>query len=148
MARLIFESAEILNTSDASQGVISGITVEGVEITKEPSTVDVENGRTINESFTGGITIRTVNDTFNTGAESLAGTSILDSGNAFVSTDGSLPTEGKLKLNGVAGSHDIVTGPVYIMGHEDFTNGRLEIVLSANNADTGQGDVLTVSAAS
>jgi hypothetical protein len=140
MARLIFESAEILNTSDASQGVISGITVEGVEITKEPSTVDVENGRTINESFTGGITIRSINTNFD------GASAILDS--SFVSTDGSLPTEGKLKLNGVAGSHDIVTGPVYIMGHEDFSNGRLEIVLSANNADTGQGDVLTVSTAS
>lgn len=139
MARLIFESAEILNTSDASQGVISGITVEGVEITKEPSTVDVENGRTINESFTGGITIRSINTTFDGGG------AVLDS--AFVSTDGSLPTEGKLKLNGVAGSHDIVTGSVYIMGHEDFSNGRLEIVLSANSADTGQGDVLTVSSA-
>lgn len=141
MARLIFESAEILNTSDASQGVISGITVEGVEITKEPSTVDVENGRTINESFTGGITIRSINTTFDDGG------AILSSN--YISTDGSIPTnEGKLKLNGVAGSHDIVTGPVYIMGHEDFSNGRLEIVLSANNADTGQGDVLTVSTAS
>lgn len=138
MARLIFESAEILDTSDSSQGVISGITVEGVEITKEPTTVDVENGRTINESFTGGITIRSISTTFDGGG------SILES--TYVSTDGSLPTnEGKLKLNGVAGSHDIVTGPVYIMGHEDFSNGRLEIVLSANSADTGQGDVLTVS---
>ena len=140
MARLIFESAEIFDTSDNSQGVISGITVEGVEITKEPTTVDVENGRTINESFTGGITIRSINTAFDGGGAVLS--------SAYVSTDGSLPTEGKLKLNGVAGSHDIVTGPVYIMGHEDFSNGRLEIVLSANNADTGQGDVLTVSAAS
>ena len=140
MARLIFESAEILDTSDSSQGVISGITVEGVEITKEPTTVDVENGRTINESFTGGITIRSINTTFDGGGAVLS--------SAYVSTDGSLPTEGKLKLNGVAGSHDIVTGPVYIMGHEDFSNGRLEIVLSANSADTGQGDVLTVSTAS
>lgn len=141
MARLIFESAEILDTSDSSQGVISGITVEGVEITKEPTTVDVENGRTINESFTGGITIRSINTTFDGGGAILEST--------YVSTDGSLPTnEGKLKLNGVAGSHDIVTGPVYIMGHEDFSNGRLEIVLSANSADTGQGDVLTVSTAS
>jgi len=140
MARLIFESAEILDPSnnDNSEGVVSGITVEGVEITKEPSTVDVENGRTINESFTGGITIRSVNTTFD------GGSSILDS--TYVSTDGSIPAnEAKLKLNGASGSHDIVTGPVYIMGHEDFTNGRLEVVLSANNADVNQGTVLTVS---
>jgi hypothetical protein len=64
MAKLIFESAEILNSSDSSQGVISNITVEGVEVTLEPDTVNVEDNREIYESYTGRIVIRSKNVNF------------------------------------------------------------------------------------
>jgi predicted outer membrane repeat protein len=135
MAKLIFESAEILNSSDASQGVISNITVEGVEATLEPDTVNVEDNREIYESYTGRIVIRSKNTAFDGGGAIL--------GSAFVSTDGTLPTEGKLKLNGKSGSHDLTTELTYIQGHNAFDNGRLETVLVAQASDV-DGEVAMV----
>lgn len=135
MAKLIFESAEILNSGGSSQGVISNITVEGVEVTLEPDTVNVEDNREIYESYTGRIVIRSKNTTFDGGG------AILDS--AYVSTDGTLPTEGKLKLNGKSGSHDLTTELTYIQGHHAFDNGRLETVLVAQASDV-DGEVAMV----
>lgn len=135
MAKLIFESAEILNSGGSSQGVISNITVEGVEVTLEPDTVAVEDNREIYESYTGRIVIRSKNVNFDGGG------AILDS--AFVSTDGTLPTEGKLKLNGKSGSHDLTTELTYIQGHNAFDNGRLETVLVAQASDV-DGEVAMV----
>jgi hypothetical protein len=135
MAKLIFESAEILNSGGSSQGVISNITVEGVEVTLEPDTVNVEDNREIYESYTGRIVIRSKNTTFDGGG------AILDS--AYVSTDGTLPTEGKLKLNGKSGSHDLTTQLTYIQGHHAFDNGRLETVLVAQASDV-DGEVAMV----
>jgi hypothetical protein len=136
MAKLIFESAEILNSGGASQGVISNITVEGVEATLEPDTVNVEDNREIYESYTGRIVIRSKNVNFDGGSSA-----ILDS--AYVSTDGTLPTEGKLKLNGKSGSHDLTTSLSYIQGHNAFDNGRLETVLVAQASDV-DGEVAMV----
>lgn len=139
MAKLIFESAEILNSGGSSQGVISNITVEGVEVSLEPDTVNVEDNREIYESYTGRIVIRSKNTTFDGGG------AILDS--AYVSTDGTLPTEGKLKLNGKSGSHDITTELTYIQGHHAFDNGRLETVLVAQaSAVDGEAALVVASA--
>ena len=144
MARLIFESAEILdpNSGDSSEGVIYGITVEGLEQTLTPETVNVEDNREVYESYTGRIVVRTINTNF--GATN-AGASILAS--SFVSTNGTLPSEAKLKLNGKSGSHDITTEPTYIMAHNDFSNGRLEIVLSAQASDVDGTAALLVAGA-
>ena len=140
MAKLIFESAEILNSGGASQGVISNITVEGVQVTLEPDTVNVEDNREIYESYTGRIVIRSKNVNFDGGSSA-----ILDS--AYVSTDGTLPTEGKLKLNGKSGSHDITTELTYIQGHHAFDNGRLETVLVAQaSAVDGEAALVVASA--
>lgn len=135
MAKLIFESAEILNSGGSSQGVISNITVDGVEVTLEPDTVNVEDNREIYESYTGRIVIRSKNTTFDGGG------AILDS--AYVSTDGTLPTEGKIRLNGKSGSHDLTTELTYIQGHHAFDNGRLETVLVAQASDV-DGEVAMV----
>ena len=135
MAKLIFESAEILNSGGSSQGVISNITVEGVEVTLEPDTVNVEDNREIYESYTGRIVIRSKNTAFDGGGAILS--------SAFVSTDGTLPTEGKLKLNGKSGSHDLTTELTYIQGHHAFDNGRLETVLVAQASDV-DGEVAMV----
>lgn len=137
MARLIFESAEILNASDATQGVISGIVVEGLEQTLTPDTVNLEDNRELYESYTGRIVVRTINTTFDSG-----GGDILASN--YVSTNGTLPTEGKLRLNGKTGSHDITTATTYIMAHNDFSNGRREIVLVAQASDVSGTAALVV----
>ena len=136
MAKLIFTHAEILTSGGSAIGTggtnIRNITVEGLEISNEPATLSVENNREINESFTGRIVIRTTDTNFKQVAATGVTTAILihDS----VSPDGALPTEAKLKLHGATGTHDITTDVVYIMGHEDFSNGRRETVLTAQAA--------------
>ena len=141
MARLIFESAEILSSADVSQGVISGITVEGLEQTLTPDIVTVEDNREVYESFTGKIVVRTINTNF--GADN-GGASILASD--YVSTDGTLPDVARIRLHGKTGSHDITTAPTYIMAHNDFSNGRLEIVISGQASDVDGTAALVVSA--
>lgn len=146
MAKLIFTHAEILTSGGSAIGggtFIRNITVEGLEISNEPATVAVENNREINESFTGRIVIRTTDTNFKQVAAAGVTTAILDSD--YVSPDGVLPTEAKLKLHGATGSHSITTPVVYIMGHEDFSNGRRETVLTAQAAEISTLNSLAVS---
>ena len=146
MAKLIFTHAEILTSGGAAVGTgtfIRNITVEGLEISNEPATVAVENNREINESFTGRIVIRTTDTNFKQVGGVGVTTAILD--HASVSPDGVLPTEAKLKLHGATGSHSITTPVVYIMGHEDFSNGRRETVLYAQAAEISTLNSLAVS---
>lgn len=146
MAKLIFTHAEILTSGGSAIGggtFIRNITVEGLEISNEPATVAVENNREINESFTGRIVIRTTDTNFKQVAATGVTTAILDHGS--VSPDGVLPTEAKLKLHGATGSHSITTPVVYIMGHEDFSNGRRETVLTAQAAEISTLNSLAVS---
>lgn len=146
MAKLIFTHAEILTSGGAAIGggtFIRNITVEGLEVSNEPATVAVENNREINESFTGRIVIRTTDTNFKQVAAAGVTTAILDSDH--VSPDGVLPTEAKLKLHGATGSHSITTPVVYIMGHEDFSNGRRETVLTAQAAEISTLNSLAVS---
>ena len=146
MAKLIFTHAEILTSGGSAIGggtFIRNITVEGLEISNEPATVAVENNREINESFTGRIVVRTTDTNFKQVAAAGVTTAILDSDH--VSPDGVLPTEAKLKLHGATGSHSITTPVVYIMGHEDFSNGRRETVLTAQAAEISTLNSLAVS---
>jgi len=135
MAKLIFTHAEILTSGGSAVGggtFIRNITVEGLEIGNEPSVLTVENNREINESFTARIVIRTTDTNFKQVAATGVTTAILIHNS--VSPDGILPIEAKLKLHGATGTHDITTDVVYIMGHEDFSNGRRETVLTAQAA--------------
>lgn len=149
MAKLIFEYAEILDANGAAitpaAEYIRNITVEGTEVTLEPSTVAVEDNREINESFTGRIMIRSTDTNFKQAGSPLAGATdgILTSD--YVSTDGTLPTEAKLKLVGKNGSHTLTTGKVYIMGHNSYENGRLETVLMAQAAEVSNLNAMVVS---
>jgi len=144
MAKLIFEYAEILTSGGVSQTTpqyIKNITVEGVEIGLEPDTVNVEDNREIYESYTGRIVIRSKDTNFTQVGGSGATTAILDS--SLVSSNGTVPTEGRLRLHGKAGSHDITTATTYIQGHHAFDNGRLETVLVAQASDV-DGEVAMV----
>jgi hypothetical protein len=150
MAKLIFEYAEILDSAGSSltsREFIRNITVEGTEVTLEPSTVAVEDNREINESFTGRIMIRSTDTNFKqvsiSGSLTGATDGILTSD--YVSTDGTLPTEAKLRLVGKTGSHTLTTGKVYIMGHNSYENGRLETVLMAQAAEVSNLNAMVVS---
>ena len=147
MAKLIFEYAEILTSGGVSQTTpqyIKNITVEGVEIGLEPDTVNVEDNREIYESYTGRIVIRSTDTNFTAVGGSGATTAIL--GSSLVSTDGTVPTEGRLRLHGKAGSHDITTATTYIQGHNAFDNGRLETVLIAQASDVDGEVAIAVTA--
>ena len=145
MAKLIFEYAEILDANGsaiATPEYIRNITVEGTEVTLEPSTVAVEDNREINESFTGRIMIRSTDTNFKQVNSTGATDGILTSD--YVSTDGTLPTEAKLRLVGKTGSHTLTTGKVYIMGHNSYENGRLETVLMAQAAEVSNLNAMVV----
>lgn len=131
MSRLIFDSVTI------GSNTISGITVEGLEISKTANTVEIEDGQILNESFTGSITIRTIKTVFDGGS-----TDILTA--ADISADGSIPTKATITLNGVSPSPNVALSNVYIMGHRDFSNGRVETVLTATRVSTSQAVVDTV----
>jgi len=64
-SRLLFDKLNVYTDSGYSSlsFAVSGITVDGLEISKEALTVAIENGQTLNEAFTGSITLRTINDT-------------------------------------------------------------------------------------
>lgn len=140
MAKLIFESAEILQgaSGTTSEGVIKNIVVEGLEKSLEPDSVNVEDNREIYESYTGRIVVRTKDTTFD-------GTSDNIIASDYVSTDGTLPDEARLKLNGKTGSHTLTTAPTYIMGHNAFDNDRLEIVLVGQASDVDGETAMVVS---
>ena len=146
MAKLIFSHAEILsNGGEALDPVqeIYGLVADSVEITLEPDTVSIEDNRELYESYTGRIVIRTIHTKFGATGDAGDGTAILDS--AYVSSNGALPTEGKLKLHGKGStSHDIVTDKVFIQGHQAFDNGRLETVLIAQSADVAGTTAISV----
>lgn len=130
MARLIFASATI------GSDTLNGVTVEGLEISKEANTVEIEDGRTLNESFTGSITIRSIETNFADGGD------ILTTG--AVSGNGSIPSKTTITLNGAGSSDSITLTNVYVMGYRDFSNGRVETVLMATKASTSQAVIDTV----
>jgi len=145
MSKLIFEYAEILDSSGNPLGTpeyIRNITVEGVEIGLEPDTVAVEDNREVYESYTGRIVIRTKDTNFSQVASVGEVDSIL-TGSSYISNDGTIPTEGRLKLHGKLGSHDVTTATTYIQAYQSFENGRLETVLVAQAADV-DGEVALV----
>ena len=117
-------SAPTASGSSPDVGVIENVVVETVSQTIEPNQVVIENGITINESYNISIEMRTKDQVF-------SGTSnnILNSDN--ISTDGTLPANKVyVKFEGTASSFDIDSGAMYLNGYEDFSNGRLETVLT------------------
>jgi len=138
--KLIFESAEILqDDGTTSVGIISQITVDGSEIAITPNSVMIEDNREIYESFTGRIVIRTLQTAFDGGGDILS--------NAHVVSAGSLTgkSEGYLKLNGKGDSPSLRSPLTYIQGHNDFSNGRREIVLVAQAEELNSSSAVTVS---
>jgi hypothetical protein len=138
-SRLLFDSVTLYSDSYSTElATINNITVDGLEISKEANTVEIENGLTLNESFTGSITIRTISTqtTEDAPPDILGGATLAD----YISSDGSVPTDVYMQLNhtGGTGNFDVRMGPVYLMGHEDFSNNRVETVLYATKESAAQ----------
>lgn len=128
MAKFILDKVTIGSTSNfdgTGGGDIHAVVVEASLPTIEPNTVVVDDGQTINESYTVNIEMRTKHQNF--GATD-AGTPILSS--AVVSNDGTLHTKAYIRFDGALNSFNIDTGQIYLNGYEDYSNGRRETVLT------------------
>lgn len=138
MAKFILEKVELLSGSISGSGIgdIHSVVVEASLPTVEPNTVVVDDGQTINESYTVNVEMRTKHTNF--GATN-AGTGIL--ANSAISTDGTLPAKTFIRFHGQPNSFNIDTGGIYLNGYEDFSNGRRETVLTGTleviSASTG-----------
>jgi len=146
MARLLFHKAEIFNTSNQSQGTISGITVEGTSAALTPDTVMIENEREFYDGYTSRIEIRTVNTTFDGGSDAILEAGISNSTGAdYIGVGGEQPLEGYIKL--VGSGHSLQLDTTYIQGYNSFENGRIETVIVGQVADVDSTNVISVEAA-
>lgn len=141
MSKLIFSKASIVDSSGGDLSPVKeifGVVVDSVEITKEPTTVAIEDGREIYESYAGSVTFRTVNTQFdqtNDGGDILGLTT-------HISSNGSVAAnKAGIKLHGSGSSPDVLIYPAYVMGHRDFANGRVETVISATAESVNQSIV-------
>jgi hypothetical protein len=62
---------------------------------------------------------------------------------AHVSTDGTLPTKSYVRFVGASNSFNISTGAIYLNGYEDYSNGRIETVLTGTLEVISATDGLT-----
>lgn len=129
MSKLVWASARIrdagTNQSDASEIVISNIITEGIEYSGDgKQTVEIANFQPVTESYQRGFTIRVkgVNDD--------SGTAILSDSNVFSDPASDTLTQALIELEGETGADTVEIDDVYIMGENDLSNGRREIVLS------------------
>lgn len=144
MSRILIEQVKIFDVSDDPEdegtnalSTISGITVDGLELSKEAVSVAIENNLNLNEAYTGALTIRTIN-TADDGDTTI--TALTDGGSPaqnIVSSDGAVPKPVLLELSGSNGE-TIYMKDVYLMAHTDFSNSRVETVLYASRTSTDQ----------
>lgn len=139
MAKFILDKVTLSdgNNYDADQGDITNVIVEASLPTIEPNQVTIENGQLVNESYTVNIEMRTKSTNLS-GSQSGA---ILSS--AHVSTDGTLPTKSYVRFVGASNSFNISTGAIYLNGYEDYSNGRVETVLTGTLEVISATDGLT-----
>jgi len=139
MAKFILDKVTLSdgNNYDADQGDITNVIVEASLPTIEPNQVTIENGQLVNESYTVNIEMRTKSTNLS-GSQSGA---ILSS--AHVSTDGTLPTKSYVRFVGASNSFNISTGAIYLNGYEDYSNGRIETVLTGTLEVISATDGLT-----
>jgi hypothetical protein len=139
MAKFILDKVTLSdgNNYDADQGDITNVVVEASLPTIEPNQVTIENGQLVNESYTVNIEMRTKSTNLS-GSQSGA---ILSS--AHVSTDGTLPTKSYVRFVGASNSFNISTGAIYLNGYEDYSNGRIETVLTGTLEVISATDGLT-----
>ena len=139
MAKFILDKVTLSdgNNYDADQGDITNVIVEASLPTIEPNQVTIENGQLVNESYTVNIEMRTKSTNLSNGQSG----AILSS--AHVSTDGTLPTKSYIRFVGASNSFNISTGAIYLNGYEDYSNGRIETVLTGTLEVISATDGLT-----
>jgi len=139
MAKFILDKVTLSdgNNYDADQGDITNVIVEASLPTIEPNQVTIENGQLVNESYTVNIEMRTKSTNLS-GSQSGA---ILSS--SHVSTNGTLPSKTYVRFVGASNSFNISTGAIYLNGYEDYSNGRVETVLTGTLEVISATDGLT-----
>jgi len=143
MAKFILEKVIIGSNSlggTTGGGEIHNVVVEASLPTIEPNTVVVDDGQTINESYTVNMEMRTKHTGI--GADG-SGTAILSLDT--VSNDGTLHDKAYVRFDGASNSFNIDSGKMYINGYEDYSNGRRETVLTGTLEVISAADGLTSS---
>jgi len=143
MAKFILEKVIIGSNSlggTTGGGEIHNVVVEASLPTIEPNTVIVDDGQTINESYTVNMEMRTKHTGI--GADG-SGTAILSLDT--VSNDGTLHDKAYVRFDGASNSFNIDSGKMYINGYEDYSNGRRETVLTGTLEVISAADGLTSS---
>ena len=136
-------SAVTASDSTPDVGIIQNVVVEASIPTIEPNTVIVDDGQTVNESYTVNLEIRTRDTKYRAADGTLTSNNILDDTN--ISSDGVLKNKLYLKFEG-NGGFDIDAGAgMYLNGYEDFSNGRRETVLTGTVEVTSATSGLTSS---
>lgn len=143
MAKFILEKVIIGSNSvggTTGGGEIHNVVVEASLPTIEPNTVVVDDGQTINESYTVNMEMRTKHTGI--GADG-TGTAILALDT--VSNNGTLHDKAYVRFDGASNSFNIDSGKMYINGYEDYSNGRRETVLTGTLEVISAADGLTSS---
>jgi len=143
MAKFILDKVIIGSNSiggTTGGGEIHNVVVEASLPTIEPNTVVVDDGQTINESYTVNIEMRTKHTGI--GADG-TGTAILSLDT--VSNDGTLHDKAFVRFDGASNSFNIDSGKMYLNGYEDYSNGRRETVLTGTLEVISAADGLTSS---
>ena len=143
MAKFILDKVIIGSDSiggTTGGGEIHNVVVEASLPTIEPNTVVVDDGQTINESYTVNMEMRTKHTGI--GADG-SGTAILSLDT--VSNDGTLHDKAYVRFDGASNSFNIDSGKMYINGYEDYSNGRRETVLTGTLEVISAADGLTSS---
>jgi hypothetical protein len=137
------DDAVTASGSGPDVGIIQNVVVEASIPTIEPNTVIVDNGQTVNESYTVNLEIRTRDTKYRDASGVLTNTNILDGTN--ISSDGVLKKKLYLKFEGNGGFNIDAGAGMYLNGYEDFSNGRRETVLTGTVEVTSATSGLTSS---
>lgn len=129
MSKLVWKQLKIRDAGsaagDGSEIVISNVITEGIEFTGDGKvTVAIANNQEVTESYMRGFTVRvkgTVDDD---------GAAILSNSNVYSDPAIDTLTLALMELVGETGSETVAIDNVYIMGENDLSNGRREVVLS------------------
>lgn len=129
MSKLNWASCKIRNkgtsAGDASEIVISNIVTEGIEFAGDgKQEIEIGNNQPVTEGYQRGFVVRVK------GTKDDSGSAILGDSNVYSSPSSDTLQQALIELVGTSGADSVEIDEVYIMGENELSNGRREVVLS------------------
>lgn len=143
--KLVFSHVNIYESNGSTLvGKISNVLVEAREINPEMNTSEVDDGRESIDSYKLTVSMRTKNESFDTGgAGTDAGTAIL-SVSEIGNTGASTPDDAVIEFVGVSGSKTIKSAATTINGNYNLNEGNFEVELMATLEAIALSDLMTL----